>query len=735
MDPGTARAAAGRIAEHAARHGLNRVAVILHGGEPLLLAASHLSAIMAELRSAIEPVCRLDLRLQSNGILLTSQIAEALADHHVVVGISLDGDAAANDRHRVYLNGSGSHAQVLRGLDLLRTAPYRSLYGGLLCTIDVENDPIRVYEALLREEPPRIDFLLPHATWDRPPPGRDTDPLRYAKWLLAIYQRWCADGRPVPIRIFDSILALAAGGATGTEALGVDTGAVAVVEVDGTWEQVDSLKTVSEEAPRTGLDVHRHSVDEFLAEVGVAHRDGGALAPACRGCPVVATCGGGLYAHRFGRGNGYDNPSVYCADLFHLIQGVQQGGQARPAAPARRRRTLERHLGRSSELPAATLHDLASGRPTADSLHRLATTEYAIDRALVAGVAGALPDGPGRVAWDVLTDLDERSPVATRAVLAHPFVRVRARRILTGRRPEDGSGAALMTALAVAAAVRARRPTSLDVRLERGTLALPGIGTLHLPGVEAAVVSLTEWPSVITVRPTDGPLAVVPLDSTAYPGWHPVTTVGVGGPQLRLDDADPDRDCFVDPVTERLSGADARRWAATLAIAWATVRADAPELARTMDQLLTAVTPTRPVAGRPATAAITRTAFGAVAIPLAAPRTLAALLVEHVAKLTMAAVQDACELYDNAPATAAWSRRARSSHTTGLAEAFARAARLELMSAHLRAGRSVDEASVSRLRDSLARRLDHLDRGDRWTYHGQVLLSGLHGRLDRVAVA
>jgi uncharacterized protein len=365
----------------------------------------------------------------------------------------------------------------------------------------------------------------------------------------------------------------------------------------------------------------------------------------------------------------------------------------------------------------------------------LATTEYAIDRALVAGVAGALPDGPGRVAWDVLTVIDERSAVATRAVLALPFVRVRARRSLTSRRPEDGSGAAMMTALAVAAAVRARQPTSLDVRLERGTLALPGIGALHLPGVEAAVVSLTEQPSVMTVRPADGPSVVVPLDGTTHPGWHPVAMVGVGGPQLRLDDADPDRDCFTHPVTGRLSGADARRWAATLAIAWATVRADAPELARTLDQLVIAVTPTRPVVGRPAAASSTRAAFGAVAIPLAAPRTVAALLVEHVAKLTVAAVQDVCELYDSTPATAGWSHRARSSHTAGLAEAFARAARLELMAAHLRAGRSVDQPSVSRLRDSLARRLDHLDRGDRWTYPGQVLLSGLRGRLDRVAVA
>ncbi|MGW0577104.1 hypothetical protein ACWD25_14270 [Streptomyces sp. NPDC002920] len=34
-------------------------------------------------------------------------------------------------------------------------------------------------------------------------------------------------------------------------------------------------------------------------------------------------CGGGHLPHRFGAGRGYRNPSVYCADLEHLIRHVQ----------------------------------------------------------------------------------------------------------------------------------------------------------------------------------------------------------------------------------------------------------------------------------------------------------------------------------------------------------------------------------------------------------------------------
>ena len=58
---------------------------------------------------------------------------------------------------------------MIRAIGLLRTGRFRDLYAGLLCTIDVANDPLVVYESLMDLGPPRIDFLLPHATWDHPP--------------------------------------------------------------------------------------------------------------------------------------------------------------------------------------------------------------------------------------------------------------------------------------------------------------------------------------------------------------------------------------------------------------------------------------------------------------------------------------------------------------------------------------------------------------------------------------
>ncbi len=739
MDPATVCAAASRIAEHAARHGLDRVAVILHGGEPLLVGGAALGRILTELRSAIDPVAELDLHLQSNGVRLTPAVCELLADQDVKVGISLDGDQLANDRHRRFADGTGSHDHVLRALELLRTPPYRAVYGGILCTIDIENDPIGVYEALLREEPPRIDFLLPHATWDNPPPRSARLTTAYADWLLTIYDRWTADGRGVPIRIFDSVLSLERGAGSGTEAIGPGAGGVAVIETDGSWEQVDSLKTVSEDAPRTGLDVWRHAVDEVAAHTGAVERQAGELSPTCRTCPVVNTCGGGLFAHRFGRGNGFANPSVYCSDLFHLITRVRNR-QLRSRQSRTRQRTvatrqpLPKQVGSPLGLPDVVLRDLAGGSPTDATMTYLTAVQYALDRALMARVAAGVNHGAGRSAWELLGELDERSPAAVRSVLSHPFVRVRARRSLTTARPAGSDvRAGLLASVAVAAAARAGVAVALDVPLWHGVLSLPGIGTMSLDGAGSAVVAVESHPGEFVVHPDHGPARAVSGTGSAVEGWHPVRTVPLDSARIQLDDTDPHRDCFAHPVATPLPATFADEWRGAVASAWVSVQAEAPDLARGMDALVRTITPLRATAYRPARATTTRSAFGAVALSPAAAPVLGSLLVGQVARITVAAVQDVCDLTDPEPPSPVgpWPGDAGWADVPRLADAFARAAVLELAVARIRAGRPVDRRmSVVAERDALSDALEVLDRGRGWSDAGRLLLAGLRSRVE-----
>jgi uncharacterized protein len=375
----TVAQAARRIIEHARGNGLRRVSVILHGGEPLLLGPDRLRTILRELSSAIRPAIRLDLTVHTNGVQLSRALCDLFAEYGVQVGVSLDGDLAANDRHRRYADGRSSHEHVLRALAMLRMPQYRHLYAGILCTIDLANDPDAVYEALLAEAPPRLDLLLPHATWDTPPPrppGRD---VPYADWLGRIHARWTRDGRPVPIRLFDSLARAWQGRPSGSESAGLDPVEMLVIETDGSWEQADSLKTAFNGAPATYLDVFSHSVDDAAAHPGVAARLTGiaGLCQTCRECELVRACGGGLYAHRYRLGSGFDNPSVYCDDLKALIPRVIAAAPvvatAQPAA--------------GHTLPDEAFVALARGPGDVTAMAALAESRWSVNRALVGAVA------------------------------------------------------------------------------------------------------------------------------------------------------------------------------------------------------------------------------------------------------------------------------------------------------------------------------------------------------------
>jgi uncharacterized protein len=318
-----------RIVEHAGRHDLARVDVVLHGGEPLLAGKERLSYLATRLRLETAGTTRVHLSLQTNGVLLDAAFLDLLDQHDIQVGVSLDGARPAHDRHRRYASGRSSYPRVRRALELLASQRYRHLFNGLLCTIDLANDPIETYEALLEFEPVAINLLLPHATWAAPPPVRAGNASRtpYADWLIPVFDRWyAAPQRETGVRLFEELINLLLGGRSGSEAVGLTPVDLIVVETDGSLEQVDSLKVAYQGAATTGLNVVDHPFDAALAQPAVVARHGGiaALCDECQRCPVVRVCGGGLYSHRYRPGTGFANPSVYGADLRRLIEHIRE---------------------------------------------------------------------------------------------------------------------------------------------------------------------------------------------------------------------------------------------------------------------------------------------------------------------------------------------------------------------------------------------------------------------------
>ncbi|SDN76001.1 FxsB family cyclophane-forming radical SAM/SPASM peptide maturase [Actinacidiphila guanduensis] len=315
-----------RIAEHAGAHGLPAVRVVLHGGEPLLAGRARIGRLLAAVRAAVPRTTAVQFAVQTNGTLLNPAWMELFHRYGVRVGVSLDGGREATDRHRRTRGGHGSHAAVERGLELLAREENASLFGGLLCAVDLANDPVEVYEDLLRHRPPAIDLLLPHATWQFPPPGHDPATAPYGRWLVAVFDRWyAAPVRETRLRLFETVMDLVLGGSPVAESVGLAAPPFVVVDTDGSIEQPDSLKAAYDGAAATGLHIGADDFDTAAAHPLLRQGRLGAagLARQCLSCPVVKLCGGGLRAHRYRPGSGFANPSVYCADLKLLTEHIR----------------------------------------------------------------------------------------------------------------------------------------------------------------------------------------------------------------------------------------------------------------------------------------------------------------------------------------------------------------------------------------------------------------------------
>ncbi|MEU9088244.1 radical SAM/SPASM protein FxsB, inactivated metallohydrolase extension form [Streptomyces sp. NPDC048357] len=617
---------ASRLAEHARDHALPSVTVILHGGEPLLAGTARLRLVCEEFSRTLTGTADLDLRIHTNGLQLSTRYLDLFDEFGVRVGISLDGDRAANDRHRRFADGRTSHPLVLAAVALLRSEPYRHLYQGLLCTVDVANDPVAVLDALVELEPPRVDFLLPHATWETPPVRPDDAPDAYARWLLRIFDHWERLGRPVPVRLFESLLSTLRGGPSLTESLGLAPTDLVVVETDGTLEQVDSLKSAFEGAAATGFNVFDHAFDQVAAHPGVRARQLGlaGVSDSCRRCPVVRSCGGGLYTHRYRDRNGFDNPSVYCTDLRELVDGVEGRTALRESAPQ--------------------LSDPAELARSQEELTRVLLARLHAD-------LGAEPDWAR--AWELLAAVEQAGEAgadALDAVLDHPFTRTWVLAALDAAREgrQDGPEAARrLTALAVAAVLRGGLDLPAEVAYRDGEVYLPTLGLLRLgePGTEGrAALHVTD--EGYAVRDGRAEHRFGPAAGDAR--WQPVRTWSPGpdAAPVALEDLDPYRNCFPRPPRLRLGTGEAEEWRRRLDRAWALLHKAVPGFARAAAAGLTTLTP---LAGGPRAGGwgeAGRHGPGALGVPYAAGvRETALALLTGRRRTRLRALTEVADLY------------------------------------------------------------------------------------------
>jgi uncharacterized protein len=168
-----------------------------------------------------------------------------------------------------------------------------------------------------------MDFVLPiEANWDHPPAGF-TSPTPYADYLIPVFDEWWNENHPdVRIAFFDSLLRSMVGSRVHSDSLGADPLTTVVVDRNGNIEPVDSL--CGSGAGQADLNVASHSIECIFQQPTFQKALAGqeSLSQTCRKCEIRDVCGGGYLPSRFSQWNGFDNPSIYCADLIKFVSHV-----------------------------------------------------------------------------------------------------------------------------------------------------------------------------------------------------------------------------------------------------------------------------------------------------------------------------------------------------------------------------------------------------------------------------
>lgn len=100
--------------------GGEKLSIVWHAGEPLALPLSFYEEAFAAINSLPIGKATINNSMQSNGMLINDEWCAFIKANNVRLGLSIDGPAFIHDAHRKTRSGKGTHAQVMKGVEILR---------------------------------------------------------------------------------------------------------------------------------------------------------------------------------------------------------------------------------------------------------------------------------------------------------------------------------------------------------------------------------------------------------------------------------------------------------------------------------------------------------------------------------------------------------------------------------------------------------------------------------------
>ena len=290
------------------------VTICFQGGEPLIIGIDFYRHVVECEKKYNTKGLQIYNSVQTNGTLITEELAVLFSQNNFLIGLSLDGPREIHETYRHLKNGESCFEKTMQGIELLKK--HGVDFNILTVVSDVVAKNIsRVWDFFMEKDFTYLQFITCLPLFEAERCDFMPTERQYAKYLVDVYKKWRKElnnGKYVSVRHIDNMLMALDGRQPEICARRGHCSIQLVIEADGSVYPCDFYVT---EHFRLGNIIDDRINDLVMGTAAHDFIENGVAGNArCKECSAYIVCRGGC---RREQASGRD---MHCYALRHFFE-------------------------------------------------------------------------------------------------------------------------------------------------------------------------------------------------------------------------------------------------------------------------------------------------------------------------------------------------------------------------------------------------------------------------------